>query len=272
MNKDDAVYPLTRGIAMLVIPFLWLAFIILCFIPDQTGERFAWAIKPHMTAFYMGAGYLGGSWLFLNAVLKRRWHHIAGGFLPVTTFTWIMLFATILHWDRFSHGTLGFIAWLVLYIVTPFLIPALWVYNRRSDNKQPEADDLTNPIWIRWGIAIFGFLGLGFTLASFIIPDLIITAWAWTLSPLTGRVLAGWGMLLSVGGIVMAFESRWSAWRVPLQCIIIWHVAVLIGAALNTSDFANGLLNWFTVATTGVVIILIAFSLIMESRRKLLAG
>ena len=98
---DDKINPVTRWVAVIVVPFLWLAFLILFFFPDSSGERFAWAIKPHLTAMYMGAGYLGGSWLFINAIIDKRWHRIAGGFLPVTTFTWFMLFATFLHWDRF---------------------------------------------------------------------------------------------------------------------------------------------------------------------------
>ena len=38
------------------------------------------AIQPNMTAMFMGAGYIGGSWLFLNAVFGRRWHRVAPGY------------------------------------------------------------------------------------------------------------------------------------------------------------------------------------------------
>jgi hypothetical protein len=94
-----------------------------------------------MTAMYMGAGYLGGSWLFINAIFGVRWHRIAGGFLPITTFTWFMMLATFLHWDRFSNN-LGFYLWLVLYVVTPFLVPALWNHNRKTDSGEPEPNDI----------------------------------------------------------------------------------------------------------------------------------
>lgn len=136
MRTDDRIQPITRIVAVIVIPFLWLAFLILFFNPDSSGERFAWAIKPHMTARYMAAGYLGGSWLFINAIFGKRWHRIAGGFLPITTFTWFMMVSTFLHWDRFSNN-LGFYLWLVLYVVTPFLVPVLWNYNRKMDSGEP---------------------------------------------------------------------------------------------------------------------------------------
>lgn len=39
--KDDLILPLTCMVAVVVIPFLWLAFLVLSFFPDQTGKRFA---------------------------------------------------------------------------------------------------------------------------------------------------------------------------------------------------------------------------------------
>jgi hypothetical protein len=82
--RDDRIYTITRVVALIVVPFLWLAFLILFFNPESTGERFAWAIKPHMTALYMGAGYLGGSWVFINANIGKHWHRLQGVLLPIT--------------------------------------------------------------------------------------------------------------------------------------------------------------------------------------------
>ena len=158
--KNDMIFPVTHIVAVIVVPFLWTAFLILFFVPDLTGERFAWAIKPHMTSLYIGAGYLGGSWLFLNAIFGKRWHRIQGGFLAITTFTWFMLVDTFLHWDRFSHGRLGFNLWLILYIITPFLVPVLWFFNRRTDSGQPEESDLVNPPAVRWATRLFGTVAL----------------------------------------------------------------------------------------------------------------
>ena len=89
----------------------------------------------------MGAGYIGGSWLFIHTAVGKHWHRIQAGFPAVTFFTWAMLAATLLHWDRFSHGRLGLTLWLILYIITPVLVPALWLYNRGTDPGQPEADN-----------------------------------------------------------------------------------------------------------------------------------
>ena len=267
-KKDDRIFTLTRIIAALVVPFLWLAFLILFFYPSTTGEHFAWTIKPELTSVYLGAGYLGGSWLFINAIFGKRWHRIQGGFLPVTTFTWFMLAATILHWDRFAHGNLAFILWLILYAVTPFLVPALWLYNRRSDPRQPEDSNLVVSPLLRWIIRLAGIGALLFVVIGFIFPNIFIQVWPWTLTPLTARVMAGWGALLSVGALGMAADSRWSAWRTPLESILIWHVLFFIGSVIHRADLKTGLVNWYSLITVVMVIGIVIFYPIMEMRRK----
>jgi hypothetical protein len=268
MNKDDRILPITRFVSVVVIPFLWLAFLILYFYPDLSGERFAWAIRPHMTAMYMAAGYLGGSWLFIQAVFGRRWHRIQGGFLPITTFTWFMLFATFLHWDRFSHSRLGFTLWLILYIVTPFLVPALWLTNRKTDPGEPEARDVLISPTVSIILKLISAGSLLYAVVGFVDPDLVITTWPWTLTPLTARVMCGWVALLGVGALTMSMERRWSGWKVPLESIAIWHILVFLAAFMNSSDFKNGLLNWYT-ASIGVMLIgIFVFYPMMEMRRR----
>lgn len=266
-QRSDAIYPLTRFVAALVVPFLVLAFIILYFFPQLSGERFAWDIQPALTAVYMGAGYIGGAWLFLNVIFGKHWHRVAAGFPAVTAFTAAMLLATILHWQRFDLDHLPFQLWLALYLLTPLLVPALLIYNRKTDNRMPEADDLVVPIFARWGLGFLGLLLLIFAVVGFILPDLVIRVWPWTLTPLTSRVISGWIALLGVGGIVIASESRWSAWRIGLQSIAIWHILVIAGAVVHRGDFQAGFLNWYTLSVLIVILLMSVLYIRMEIRR-----
>jgi hypothetical protein len=128
--QDDRILLQTRLVLIVVVPFLLLAFLILYFFPDLSGERFAWGIKPHMTALFIGSGYLGGAYMFIFAIFGKRWHRIKAAFPPVTTFTVAMMLATVIHWDRFDLHHFPFQLWLFLYIVTPFIVPYLWIKNR----------------------------------------------------------------------------------------------------------------------------------------------
>jgi hypothetical protein len=174
---SDQIYLLTKIVAAVIIPFLVAAFIILYLFPERSGTHFAWEIKPAMTAVWMGAGYLGGAYFFLRVLTDRRWHRVAAGFWPVTAFTWAMLLTTILHWSRFDLGHLPFQIWLVLYVVTPFLVPFIWWYNHTAENGEPEVNDVVVPGFARIGMAMVGVLMLVSCLICYIAPDTAISLW-----------------------------------------------------------------------------------------------
>lgn len=264
---DDRILPSTRVVAAVVIPFLLLAFLILFFAPEQSAARFAWEIKPDMTAAFMGAGYLGGAWIFLNALIGRRWHRVAAGFLPVTTFTIFMLLATIVHWDRFDIHHFPFLLWLGLYLITPFLVPFIWWRNRAADPGLPEPNDQTVPSAARWGLRLLGAMLMLFAVAGFMFPDWLIPLWPWLLTPLTARIMSGWFGLLGMGGLVIGSETRWSGWRAGLQSIGLWHLLVVAAAVINRRDFSDGLLNWYLVSVVLVLAGMMILYWIMESAR-----
>jgi len=263
-ERDDRIFLSTRVISAVVVPFLVLAFLILYLTPEQSGERFAWEIKPSMMAAFMGAGYLGGSWLFISTVFGRRWHRVAAGFLPVTTFTIFMLLATIVHWDRFDIGHIPFLLWLGLYVITPLLVPFLWWRNRVTDPGTPEPGDQLAPALARWSLRLLGAALLLFAVIGFIFPDRLISIWPWTLSPLTARVMSGWFGLLGVGGLVIGRETRWSGWRVGLQSIGLWHLLVVVAAVIYRADLPDGLLNWYLISVVLVLVGMVALYLAME--------
>ncbi len=265
--RDDRILLQTRLVLIVVVPFLLLAFLILYIFPDQSGERFAWAIKPHITALFIGSGYLAGAYMFVYAIFGRRWHRIKAAFPAVTTFTVAMLLATILHWDRFDLKHFPFQLWLILYVITPVLVPYLWVKNRASDPGTPEENDVPVPALAKWAFMASGLIGLALALSLFIQPEVLIAAWSWMLTPLTARVLAGWFGLLGVGGLYASQDPRWSAWRIPIQSITAWGILILIGALMNPQDFTTGLWNPFTVGTAIVVVALVVFQGGMEIQR-----
>lgn len=265
--QDDRILLQTRLVLIVVVPFLLLAFLILYFFPDLSGERFAWEIKPHMTALFIGSGYLGGAYMFVFAIFGKHWHRIKAAFPAVTTFTVAMLLATLLHWDRFDLTHFPFQLWLILYIITPFLVPYLWIKNRTTHSSASEPNDIPVPALARTAFMLSGGFGIALALFIFINPQAMIPIWPWTLTPLTARVLGGWFGLLGVGGLYTSQDPRWSAWRVPLQSITLWGILILIGAFMNPQDFAAGLWNPFTIGTAIVILLLVVFQIWMEIQR-----
>jgi hypothetical protein len=234
---DDRIMPLTRVVAACVVPFLLISFLALYLRPELSGKHFTWKVAPTFTAFWLGSGYMGGAWFFFSVTRARRWHEVTLGFLPVTAFVWMMLIATYLHWDRFDIHHLPFQLWLILYVVTPFIVPLLWLSNRRRDPRRVESGEIVVPAAVRAAMGLIGVLLAATALWMFLFPQAAIAAWAWKLTPLTARVMGGWLALSAVGGLVLASEPRWSAWRILVQSMLVWLALLTVGVVRAWSEF-----------------------------------
>lgn len=265
----DTVLPTTRWLSMLIVPFLLVAFGILYLLPDRTGQLFAWNIQPRMTSMMLGEAYLAGAYFFVRAALSPRWHLVAVGFLPVTTFATLMGIATLLHWDRFNHGSFAFWTWAFLYFTTPFLVPLVWWRNRRLDPDAHEMGDPTVPTWVRQVIGIAGALIVLIGLAFFVVPDIMIALWPWKLTPLTADVIGALFALAGVGASCIARDARWSAVRIAVQSQMIALVLIALAIAFSWGNLRQGYpLTWVFVA--GMLLFLVGspvFYLWMERRR-----
>lgn len=78
------------------------------------------------------------------------------------------------------------------------------------------------PRLIGWAAELVGVFTLVFWIANYIYPSMLISIWPWKLTPLTARVMCGWGLLISVGALVLYKDKRWSIWRYNIQSIVLW--------------------------------------------------
>jgi hypothetical protein len=272
-NSSDSVFLVTRILAIVIIPFLVVAAVLLYIWPENTDQTFAWTIKPAMTPMMLAAAYMGGIVFFIQVARARVWHTIKAGFLPVTAFAGLLGIATILHWDRFNHSHISFYTWTALYFTTPFLVILVWLFNRRQDTPRKDWNERMLPTSLRTMLGIVGVITLLVSLALFIFPQWMIAMWPWSLTPLTARVL---GAMFALPGLVelgLARDPRWSAARVILQSQNFSILMILIAAARASTNFnpANPA-TWLFIGGLAVLLFLIIILYIYMERTKLSAG
>jgi hypothetical protein len=168
----------------------------------------------------MGAGYASGAYFFARVLTTRSWRSVALGFLPIAGFTWFMLLATILHWDRFTHGHPAFFAWTFLYVVTPVLVPVLWVVNRRRDPGRTPGE-LLLPGSVRVALAAAGGVVVLLAVVMMAAPTTVVDRWPWQLSPLTARVISSYLVLSGASLVAMALDARWRSAKVLTETYAI---------------------------------------------------
>jgi hypothetical protein len=266
--RDDRILPFTRVVAAVVIAILVVATIVLFLLPSQTDRRFAWTIQPSMTAMLMGAGYGSALYFFVRVLTERRWHRVALGFLPTTVFTWMMLGATLLHWDRFRHGSLAFGLWFWVYLITPVLVPAVWIVNRSHDPGTPEPRDAQFRRWVRVAMVVAGAGLLSIAAWMYLAPASAIAVWPWVLTPLTARAVAAFVALPGVAWLAIAADGRWSAARVVLGTVAVGLVLLLVAVARAWDEFdhASVLADAYVAGLIGTLAAIAAISLWMRRR------
>jgi hypothetical protein len=265
--ENDNVLPMTRWLAIFIVPFLVVAAILLYVWPNDTSRTFAWAIKPTMTSMMLAAAYMGGIYFFVQVIRARLWHTIKVGFLPVTAFATLLGIATVLHWDKFNHNHISFYAWAGLYFTTPFLVLAVWLINRRHEIHQENNDERIIPATARAMIGVIGGITLLISLFLFLSPQTMVTIWPWSLTLLTARVVGAMFALPALVGIGIALERRWSAARIILQSQSFSILLILIGVGRAWGEFkpANLSTGLFTGGLSGLLILIAWFYIWMEA-------
>jgi len=266
----DRIYPVTRILGAVVIPFLALAVLILYFFPDQTGQRFAWPVKPPITAMLMAAAYAGGVYFFSFLVFGRHWHRVKEGFLPVTTFASLLGIATILHWDKFTPGHIAFILWAGLYFSTPFLVFAVWLYNRRED---PEPDQVGGPLFSTGWRYFFALQAIGTLILGvglFLTPARLIPVWPWTLTPLTAQVMGAMFAIPGVLAIEIVIDPYWRPAQRLLEAQFVSFLLILGALLRSRADFgsAGGVYIGFVAAVCVILLALVVMFIQMRAQSR----
>ena len=236
MTKDDRLLNITKAtfipLALLSLTFGPLLFLL----PNQNESYFAWTIAPTMSAVFIGAGYTSGALIIFRLMLLGRWHPMRPFALGGWGFIAAILGATLLHWDKFHHGTIFFYIWFVVYAAGPFLVPIACYFNEKH-NAPPAPHEVLLAAPIRYGLIAMGLIFSIVGVVLFINPALFAPIWPWQLSPLIGRVVAAWIFLPSMGALGAWYEPRYTAYRPLVQFSVIWALLVLVGSLLHLGDF-----------------------------------
>ena len=266
--EDDRVPVAVRALIVVVAAILAVAGLMLTLWPGQTEALWAWPMGPELTSLAVGGGYLAGAILFARAAREPRWHRVALVFPVATLLTVGLLVATLLHWEAFSHGHVSFWTWLVVYLVTPVLLPTVWLRLRSRDPGETPPGTPVVPRLVCQLIGALGAVQLSVAAVFFVWPELAIEVWPWTLSPLTARTLASF--LGFIGAMWLAFlvERRWSALQLHVEAATLGLVLVGIGALRAADDLTAGPLatTVFAVLLGGFVLVLVALQVTMRRR------
>ena len=203
MKRAVSVSPLFRAWLAVEVLFGVAALLSVARAPADTATNFAWPIRPTVMAATLGAFYLSLSPVLVLVLVARRWSMIRVIVIPGLVFTTAELVATILHWDKFSVGTLPFDVWLASYVLPPPIYLAGYLWHQRRGGVPPLEAPLPRPF--RLLVVVLGAFVTLDAAIGFVHPRYFMGSFPWDLTPLTTRALCGWLLVL---GTVLLFIGR----------------------------------------------------------------
>jgi hypothetical protein len=225
------------GLAVVAGPILFL-------FPNDTAFYFAWTIKHPLTPVFMGANYAGGIGA-VWAVLVNRWSLARVQMPGIFIFAVTQLLATLLHVGIFNWGHPIAWAWLFVYVTSPVATLVLFVLTERgwqapavSGVYIPEGD-APLPGFFRPVMFAFCAVSTLIGLALFLLPEQVAPGWAWSLTPLTARVVGGWYLAGAGLQYMLAGQRTLETAKVGLLGSVLVTALQLLGALLHAAAF-NG--------------------------------
>ena len=228
---SDRLQPIARGYFAAVGAIGLLTGAVLLVAPGTTADYFAWSIAPAQTAVFMGAGYLGtGITLFILLLLGRIWTDVRLIVPPIAVFACSMIGATLLHADRFLWDRAVTWLWMGLYVVIVAGAGVLvWAH------RQQRRDGPLIPLALGERVALIavGALTATWAIPLYAAPAATAAIWPWALTPLTGRVIAGWVAVAATLAIAAGWANDTRGLRLPLLGWTITVAAFLVTSALG---------------------------------------
>lgn len=260
---DDRVLPLTRLVAIVVSPFLLVAFGILYVGHEIAADLFAWAIRPQLTAMLLGSAYIGGVVFFLSSLALRSFHRFALGLPAVATFASLLLVTTVIHFGQFLLDRPAGVIWTVIYIVAPLLVVAAYVLNRRVDPGAGPRDALVPAPVVR-ALLVGGGAAMVLAAALYLAPTAFVDVWPWKLTELSARVLAPMLCLPGVVALGIARDRRRSAIRQPMLAQAAALMAMLGAFTIRSADMtgptASVAVAWIVISASLAGSLALAFA------------
>jgi hypothetical protein len=194
--RSPVVAPLTRG--LIGIPLILLT--------THTDKFFAWTIASPMTAAFLGANYWSSALLAYTASRERVWARgrisisVALAFAPLTTA------ATMIHLNQFHLHTVYGWFWVLAYAAYPPMLIFLLIRQLKVPGGDPPR---SQPLagWVLTTLAIHALVLIPLAVAMFAVPLTVAKIWPWSLTPLTGRVIAAWLLAFGVLGAHAVYEN-----------------------------------------------------------------
>jgi hypothetical protein len=235
--------------------FSLVAGAVLTFLATKTDRYFAWTIKVPVTATFLGAGYLAAVVTLVPTYRTKEWPRVRSVPIMGFTLTATTLLVTLWHLDQFHLGTGPATAraaawsWLVVYVLIPVLLAAVFVAQERSAQDRGRAT--REPLVARMRAALLVQAATTTIIGAGLVfwPGAFARVWPWPLPPVSAGATGAWLLTIAAGSWWALWEDDWTRFRATVPGVFVFLGVVVAGAARYPDSLDAGAWQFWTFFT-----------------------
>ncbi|MEK6250437.1 MAG: hypothetical protein AABM43_00615 [Actinomycetota bacterium] len=171
--------------------------------------------------------------------MERDWERIRIAAFPELAVAILLLLATQLHLEKFHNDLFGYF-WVAAYAVAVPLLIYLVAATRTGSGADRHEPRLPMPAPLRLALAVQGAAFALYGAGLFVSPSGFDGAWPWALTPLTARAIGAFLIGFAVAATIAVRGNCLRRYRGAALTYAVLGALQLLGAALHSSDFRDG--------------------------------
>jgi hypothetical protein len=245
----------------IVQTFLAGSFVVWLMGVPATGDVFAWPTTPSETAMFIGAGFIGRTYIGYYLMRERHWARLRWQVAANYSFLVFVWLATLWHMDEMNWESNIWVAhvWALAYTIEPVV---LFLWEPRGAAEAWPAAWREGPVLAATKQVAMIALVTAVTLGGLMMinPEFMDTRWPWALDPFNCRVMSAF-FALNAGWCYTIYTAEdWGVAKKALIGVALFALGELVVWAVNVRGFDPARINHYVFG-----VLLAAFSIALVS-------
>jgi hypothetical protein len=205
-DGNPQVPPFLRLVLAAECSVVFVAGVLLFFLPGLASNLWAWTIPPFNSRF-VGAVYLAAYLPLIIFWFVPRWKPGWLTLWMIVTFTTLVMITMFIHWDVFEWSRLSTFIFWPLYIFLP--INSAIFLARSKDVSGTKGYDGSG--FLRIALLLFALLAGAYGLGLLIAPEPLTSFWPWDVDAFHARMYAAAFVTPAVAAWIVSFRHAIAA-------------------------------------------------------------
>lgn len=265
-ESNPPISALLRFLTLVEVVVLFLAGVVMFFLPKVVGPLWPWELLP-FNARFLGAVYSAACIAAFLQTVSGRWSPARLVTPMIFIFTFIIAALSFLYIDVFNFSRWEVWVWFALYFVLPINAAYhLWLY-RNLPPADPTPPTSTGRIILMTQTIILGLYGIALLVA----PTFAKGIWSWSIDDFHAQVYSVTFITPAIGAYILmkgGSKSEWLTLGMTQLILGIFPIlgVILVDMSVKRVDWsAAGTWVWFALFA---LITAVSFWMLSESRKR----